>query len=235
MPPNKVRWTRPATLPEKSKKHVKYTKFPRRLAREAPVGVKSTDVFPQKNQKAYKPLAIARKKRYTSVRRLFMKKVFIVLTTVLAVLGMISCNTVKPAADTTPEPPPAEVVQEVFDYSQDTLILDGSAKSYTVKWGDTLSALAKQSWGKDRGYFFPIIVLASKDANITDPDIITPGTTLVIPDLDVNLANGGARGVVKDCLKVSSEFYSRKAATVNNPRLELDKTSRELAKLSDSL
>jgi LysM repeat protein len=162
-----------------------------------------------------------------------MKKILILLTAALTVSGMISCATTKPAVE-EPKPVVPETVQEAFDYSQDNLIIDGSAKSYTVRRGDTLSSIAKRMWGQERGYYFPVIMLASRQsAAIDDPDVIEPGMQLTIPNLDVNLANDRARAAIKNYLKDVSGIYTRKFAESRDPKH--DRTGRELAKLSDSL
>jgi nucleoid-associated protein YgaU len=53
-------------------------------------------------------------------------------------------------------------------------------KTYTVKSGDTLSAIAKQHLGNANAYMK--IFEANKD-QLTDPDKIKPGQVLKIPDV----------------------------------------------------
>ncbi|MDR0527789.1 MAG: LysM peptidoglycan-binding domain-containing protein [Spirochaetaceae bacterium] len=164
-----------------------------------------------------------------------MKKFIIVLLAALSLPGIMSCAS-QPAAE---KPKPAPVApkspsKSPSASSQNDLIIDGSAKSYTVQRGDTLSAIAKKIWGQDKGYYFPVIILASKLPELnSDPDIIEPGMQLTVPGLEVNLANSKARAAIKNCLKNFSEIYSRKFNESRNPRQS--RTSRELAKLSDSL
>lgn len=61
----------------------------------------------------------------------------------------------------------------------------GAARSYTVKSGDTLSAIAKREYG-DAGQWKRIYE-ANRD-QLDNPDLIHPGQELKIPS-----AEGGAR------------------------------------------
>ena len=57
-------------------------------------------------------------------------------------------------------------------------------KTYTVKKGDTLSAIAKEYLGDAKEYMK--IFNANKD-QLTDPDKIQPGQVLKIPAMDRQL------------------------------------------------
>lgn len=59
-----------------------------------------------------------------------------------------------------------------------------SMKTYTVKKGDTLSAIAKEHLGDANAYMH--IFNANKD-QLTDPDMIKPGQVLKIPAMDRQL------------------------------------------------
>lgn len=52
------------------------------------------------------------------------------------------------------------------------------ARTYTVKAGDTLSAIAQRTYGDPQA--FPKIFAANRDI-LTDPDEIQPGQTLKLP------------------------------------------------------
>ena len=90
-----------------------------------------------------------------------------------------------------------EALKNIYDRFFPSLILDGAEK-YTVKSGDTLSNIARSS-NYHSGFYYPIIMLASKDV-VVDPDKITPGMELVIPDLQKNLDNSRARANIKEFL-----------------------------------
>ena len=59
-----------------------------------------------------------------------------------------------------------------------------SMKTYTVKQGDTLSAIAKEYLGNANEYMK--IFNANKD-QLTDPDVIKPGQVLKIPAMERQL------------------------------------------------
>jgi hypothetical protein len=117
--------------------------------------------------------------------------------------------------------------RQVYETHQSNLILTG-AQQYTVIKDDTPSKIAMKFYGNNNGYFFPIIILASKNV-IYDPDLIRPGMTLVIPDLQRNLANTDARKGIKLFLRDVADVYAKKtnqwAPTIR----------RELIKLAESL
>ena len=63
----------------------------------------------------------------------------------------------------------------------DTVPADTQAGSYTVQKGDTLSAIAKQHYGK--ASHWNAIFEANRD-QLDDPDLIKPGQVLKLPELD---------------------------------------------------
>jgi phage tail protein X len=163
------------------------------------------------------------------------------------VLGIISCatqptvpgNTPKPVTSSTPaqnpapantpapaaaSQKPAPVVEKTTAAQPATIILEG-ARRHRVVWGDTLSSLSKKYYGKDKGYYFPVIMLASGGV-VFNPDVIIPGMILTIPDLNKNLADPQARSKIKSYIKDTAKIYERKRDT---------KTKNRLIQLSDSL
>jgi nucleoid-associated protein YgaU len=64
--------------------------------------------------------------------------------------------------------------------SVDTTPADGSARTYTVQSGDTLSEIAQRQLG--RASAWQAIFDANRD-QIEDPDLIRPGQVLRLPDL----------------------------------------------------
>ena len=104
-----------------------------------------------------------------------------------------------------------EEFKDVYEKYASKLILDG-AKSYTVVLDDNLSKIAVANFGQEdnRGYYFPVIMLASKDVTIQDPDLILPGMQLTVPDLDKNLADADARANIKAFLKDVAGIYGKK-------------------------
>jgi hypothetical protein len=60
------------------------------------------------------------------------------------------------------------------------------------------------------GYYYPVILLANK-AEIEDADKIEIDTQLIIPDLQRNLNDSGARGVIKQALTESVPFENSRS------------------------
>jgi hypothetical protein len=113
-------------------------------------------------------------------------------------------------AETPPPPPPVE--------RSGDLILEG-ARAYTVVRSDTLSRISRRHYGNDNGYFFPLIMLASRGV-VSDPDYIEPGMVLAIPDLQKNLNDPGARRKIKEFLNEIAAVYNRKGKAVTRDRLQ---------------
>lgn len=63
----------------------------------------------------------------------------------------------------------------------DTVSADTVADTYTVRNGDTLSAIAQQRYGKASRWH--AIFDANRD-QLDDPDLIRPGQVLKLPDID---------------------------------------------------
>jgi len=169
-----------------------------------------------------------------------MKKILVFLFVAVALIGL-SCKSA-PVADGVSIEIEGEVTQEKVNealgkiYSMYYNKLDLSeAQSYTVQKGDTLSQITRNFYGSltdvgvagtRNGFYFPILMLASSNAGIVDPDLIEPGMKLTIPDLKKNLANSGARKAIKDCLNDVSYVYNKKGQSA---------TEKGLVALSDSL
>ena len=149
-----------------------------------------------------------------------MKKILFMATLSLLAIVALSCAS-KPAArqqqppaaveqpppkEAAPPPPPAE--EAVYEKYSGGIILEG-AKTHRVVWGDTLSKLARRYYGSQNGYYFPLILLASR-GEVYDPDVIIPRTALTIPDLRRNLNDPGARQMLKDFLNEIADVYSSK-------------------------
>jgi LysM repeat protein len=170
------------------------------------------------------------------------RKIPFIPLSVLLVLFILSCaSTEKPvqAADPKPaeaavpvvNPPPANTPAPVKKpppvepaVPPATLMLEG-AQQYRVVWGNTLSSISKQYYGSQNGYYFPVILLASKNV-VSHPDVIVPGMVLTIPDLNKNLANPQARSTIKSLLKETAQVYEKKGDA---------RTKNQLIQLSNSL
>jgi hypothetical protein len=171
-----------------------------------------------------------------------MKKVLVFLFAAAALIGL-SCKSapvIKPTdSEVTIE---GEVTQEkvnealekIYDIYFNKLDYSG-AQSYTVASGDVLNQITRRFYGdlKDvgdagsrNGFYFPILMLASSNAGIVDPDFIEPGMQLTIPDLKKNLANPVAKKAIKDFLKDVAYIYDKKGHSA---------TEKGLVELSDSL
>lgn len=116
-------------------------------------------------------------------RAIFIAAVFLCVTMVIA------CKTTPKSAE--------EAFRNLYDSYYSSLILDG-AGTYTVAEGDTLAHIA-QSSEYHSGFYYPIIMLASKDV-VLDPDKIEPGMKLTIPNLQKNLDDPKARANIKKFL-----------------------------------
>jgi nucleoid-associated protein YgaU len=137
------------------------------------------------------------------------------------------------AGEVTQEKIDSELKKIYVNYYSN-LDLKGS-KEYTVVWGDTLSKITRRYYGdltdvgeagSRNGFYYPILMMASPDSNIVDPDLILPGLTLTIIDLKRNLADPAAHQAIKDSIKDISYVYNAK----NKPKEEAG-----LRRLSNSL
>jgi len=165
-----------------------------------------------------------------------MKKVLVCFIIAVSLIGM-SCKS-------TPAHPKieGEVTQEkvnvAFEHIYETyrgkLDMTG-AKDYTVAKGDSLSQITRNFYGSltdvgtagpNNGFYFPVIMLASDNHGIVDPDLIEPGMKFKIIDLKKNLANPAARKAIKDSLIDIAYIYNKKGNKA---------TEEGLIKLANSL
>ena len=162
---------------------------------------------------------------------------FLALTTMLCFL---SCQTAPQTAPPPPEPEPEEEVAQVEEVesgsepiqARETIVVEqvpimimvnnldiSEAQRYTVVIGDTLSQITRRFYGhltdvglagSSNGFYYPILILASPESNIVDPDLIFPDTDLNIQDLRRNLANPVSREAIRDFLRQAADIYYRK-------------------------
>lgn len=152
-----------------------------------------------------------------------MNKKLSIIVSILAVLLTFAAVSCKSADFSDPEVSNA-AFKLVYDNYFQLLNLEGS-KAYTIQAGDTLSAIAKANYGDDKGYFFPMIMLASS-AVIKDPDYIQPGQELTIPDFDKNLGSTQSKAVMAPYFRDIANVYRNK----ENITVE-----KELKKIADAL
>jgi hypothetical protein len=152
-----------------------------------------------------------------------MKKVMFGLAAVLVALAFFACgseptvNAPKIEGEVTQEKVHAALEQIYSDY-QGKLIMDG-ATTYTVVRGDTLIGIAQKNWsgagvpdaGNKKGYYFPVLILASPLAGIVDPDQIEPGMQFTVVDLEKNIADATAKSAIKSCIADVGYVYRKKA------------------------
>jgi hypothetical protein len=78
-----------------------------------------------------------------------------------------------------------------------------------VVWGNSLSKIALQYYGRGNGYYYPLIILGNPSLR-KNPDLIVGGTQLKIPDLQRNLNNANARAELKTYMNELIAFYDQK-------------------------
>jgi len=157
-----------------------------------------------------------------------MKNVVICMVLFLGFFVLFACSTAQPASEPAPAPTPATApaqtpatapaptpvaapttppVAPVPPERAHALVLDG-AELYTVIIADTLSHIARLKYGAVNGYFYPLIIMASRDI-VEDQDLIEPNTVLTIPDLQANLADARARASMKNFFLEIAEITER--------------------------
>lgn len=145
-----------------------------------------------------------------------MKKLVFLAVSLLALTVMVSCS----SSNFSSQDQANAAFEKVYAKYASNLILDG-AQTYEVRSGDTLSRIANEYYGSGKGYYFPVIMLASRDV-VLDPDLIAPGMQLTIPDLDANLENPQARSNLKNFFTDVSDVYRRKDnATVHQALIDI--------------
>lgn len=148
-----------------------------------------------------------------------MKKITGLVFAAALAFALFSCASSQQAVDSA--------FNTVYSAYADALILDG-AENYTVKEGDTLSDIARNFYGAGKAYYFPLIMLASKDV-VLDPDLIEPGMQLVVPNFEANTTNQSTKPRIKSYFKDIADVYRKKGTSVAK------RTRQELLKISDSL
>jgi len=134
-----------------------------------------------------------------------MKKIVFCLALVIGFLMLVACGTKPPAPPpepapapeqpVTPAPAPAPTPAPPPPERAHDLVLAG-AETYTVVKKDTLSHIAKLKYGSNNGFYYPLIIMASRDI-VEDQDYIEPGMVLTIPNLQANLADARAKASMK--------------------------------------
>ena len=130
-----------------------------------------------------------------------MKKLSLVIMALTAALVLAGCKS------TGNQDAVNESFKKVYNTYSGIVNLDG-AENYTVKQGDTLTSIAKAKYGEDNGYYFPLIMVASE--NVSDPELITPGAKLVIPDYNANINDKEQAAKLKPYFKDIAGVYKQK-------------------------
>jgi hypothetical protein len=134
-----------------------------------------------------------------------MKKTCLLALAAAALLGACKSAPVEEQEDVSLS------FETVYNRYEGKLILDG-ATDYVVVPGDTLTRISRGKYGSGKGYYFPLIMLASNDV-VQDPDLIEPGMRLSVPDLQRNLDDPGARQAMKEFFADIADVYERKSTS----------------------
>ncbi len=96
--------------------------------------------------------------------------------------------TATPAATATPEPTleptAAPTPSETLTPTVEPTVAGGGESTYEVRWGDTLSRIARQ-------YGTTVEAIVARNPSITDPSRVVAGTVLVIPATGTTPPSGG--------------------------------------------
>lgn len=152
----------------------------------------------------------------------------------LAIVSMLFITACESKPEPKPQPVPEPVVVEEPETIEEPKVAEEpevvenvstvSYTEYTVVKGDTLSQIAEKFYGsKDKAYFFPIIVAYTLDSmstvtvgtdsaslQISDPDVIEPGTVLRVPDFDAFMASSTHVTLVKPLFEKFAVRYENK-------------------------
>lgn len=151
-----------------------------------------------------------------------MKKLSVILLALATAIIMSACTSVAQMQEAI-----NASFNKVYTTYADALVLDG-AETYEVKSGDTLTAITKSHYGDDKGYYFPLIMLASRDV-VKDPELIAPGMQLTIPNFDANIND-------KEVAKKLSPYFKDLAGVYKQKRTEAAPDIRKhLLEISDEL
>jgi hypothetical protein len=136
-----------------------------------------------------------------------MKSVFFMVVVVLLSQSAASCASTNLTGE---QKAVLLAFEEVYNSYATDFILD-DAQIYTVVEGDTLPAVIRRVYGAGNGYFFPLVVLASRDI-ILNVNVLEPGMKLTIPNLNKNLNDPDARQSLKYFLYDVADVYEKKEA-----------------------
>lgn len=151
-----------------------------------------------------------------------MKKIIISILAAALAFGFIACKSTNQVQDLS------ESFNKVYDNYLDVLDLTG-ADTYTVKEGDTLTSITKTVYGEENGYYFPLIMLASKNV-VQDPEMIRPGMKLTVPSLERNIKNAEKAKVISPYFKdIAGVYKQKRTKAAPDIREHLTDISTELA------
>ncbi len=151
-----------------------------------------------------------------------MKKIALSLLAALITFGFVACKSTTTVKDMS------STFNKVYDNYLDVLDLTG-ADTYTVNKGDTLTSITKAAYGDDNGYYFPLIMLASRNV-VQDPEMIRPGMKLTIPSLEKNINNVEKAKVLSPYFKdIAGVYKYKRTKAAPDIRAHLTDISDELA------
>ena len=152
-----------------------------------------------------------------------MKKIITLVLALALVFGIVSCA----SSSSVSQDKINKAFADVYQKYRNDIIMDGYT-IHKVQPGDTLTQIAKERYGSDNGYYFPLIMLASSEV-ILDPDLIQPGMELKIPDLQRNKNDTRAAKAMKNYFYEIADVYKYKRTA------EAKKTREGIIKLANVL
>ncbi|MDR3304231.1 MAG: LysM peptidoglycan-binding domain-containing protein [Treponema sp.] len=123
------------------------------------------------------------------------------------ITGIVAALLVFTASSLAAEAPPAPNVNASGTHLDVT-----AAQTHTVVKGDTLAKIAERYYGTQGIYCFPLILFANRQV-VANPDEISPGMQLAIPELKLDLMNAAARAELKSYTMEVAWWYSRNGKT----------------------
>ena len=152
-----------------------------------------------------------------------MKKIITLVLALALVFGIVSCA----SSSSVSQDKINKAFSAVYQKYHNSLNMEGYTV-HEVQPGETLTSIAKERYGSDNGYYFPLIMLASSEV-ILDPDLIQPGMKLTIPDLQRNKNDSRAAKAMKDYFYEIADVYNYKKTA------EAKKTREGIIKLANAL
>ena len=151
-----------------------------------------------------------------------MKKIIISILAAALAFAFVACKSTNQVQDLS------DSFNKVYENYLDVLDLTG-ADTYTVKQGDTLTSITKAQYGESNGYYFPLIMLASKNV-VQDPELIRPGMKLTIPSLERNINNVEKAKLLSPYFKdIAGVYKQKKTKAAPDIRTHLTDISTELS------